>query len=253
MAAATVFSIRNLDAWYGTAQALQEVSLTIRASEIMAIIGPSGCGKSTLLRCLNRINDMIAAFRTRGEVLFKGRNLFADDVDVIEVRRLVGMVFQRPNPFPQSIYANVAYGLRLAGVKDRARLDERVEESLKQAALWSEVKDKVDQPAWALSGGQQQRLCIARAIAMAPEVLLLDEPCSALDPLATARIEDLLLELKKTYTMVIVTHNMHQAARVSDTTAFLAMGRVVESSPTRQLFTNPTEKLTEEYITGRFG
>ncbi len=253
MSAGVAFTVQDLAVWYGVAPALHNMSLTIRESQITAIIGPSGCGKSTFLRCLNRINDMIPGFRASGRVMFRDRNLFERDVDTIEIRRRVGMVFQKPNPFPQSIYDNVAYGPRLAGVKDPARLDARVEESLKQAALWDEVKDKLHQLAWALSGGQQQRLCIARAIAMSPEVLLLDEPCSALDPIATGRIEDLLLDLKKTYTMVIVTHNMHQAARVSDTTAFFSLGRLVEMSATRRLFTNPQNVLTEEYITGRFG
>jgi phosphate transport system ATP-binding protein len=253
MASGAVFAVRDLDVWYGTAQALHKISLTIPESQITAIIGPSGCGKSTFIRCLNRINDMVPGFRASGHVLFKDQDLFADHVDAIEIRRRVGMVFQRPNPFPRSIYENVAYGPRLAGVKDRARLDAVVEESLKGAALWDEVKDKIDEFAWALSGGQQQRLCIARAIAMQPEVLLLDEPCSALDPIATGHIEDLLFDLKKSYTMVIVTHNMHQAARVSDTTAFFVLGRLVELGATRQVFTSPQDKVTEEYITGRFG
>jgi phosphate transport system ATP-binding protein len=249
----TAFAVQELDVWYGASQALHQVSLTIPESQITAIIGPSGCGKSTFIRCLNRINDMVPGFRARGHVVFKDQNLIGDHVDVIEIRRRVGMVFQKPNPFPQSIYENVAYGPRLAGVKDRERLDAVVEESLKGASLWDEVKEKLHGFAWALSGGQQQRLCIARAIAMQPEVLLLDEPCSALDPIATGHIEDLLFDLKKSFTIVIVTHNMHQAARVSDTTAFFVLGRLVDLGSTRQLFTNPKDKLTEEYITGRFG
>jgi phosphate transport system ATP-binding protein len=253
MTSDAAFAVQNLDVWYGASQALHQVSLTIPASQITAIIGPSGCGKSTFIRCLNRINDMVPGFRARGHVVFKDQNLFGDHVDVIEIRRRVGMVFQKPNPFPQTIYENVAYGPRLAGVTGRERLDAVVEESLKGAALWDEVKDKLQDFAWALSGGQQQRLCIARAIAMQPEVLLLDEPCSALDPIATGYIEDLLFDLKKSFTIVIVTHNMHQAARVSDTTAFFVLGRLVELGSTRQLFTNPKDKLTEEYITGRFG
>jgi phosphate transport system ATP-binding protein len=248
-----VFSVQGLDVWYGAAQALHGISLSVPARQITALIGPSGCGKSTFIRCLNRINDMVPGFRATGRVVFQGRDLFADGVDLIEIRRRVGMVFQKPNPFPQSIYDNVAYGPRLAGVTARAQLDGIVEESLKQAALWDEVKDALRRMAWALSGGQQQRLCLARALAMQPEVILLDEPCSALDPIATARIEELLLDLKDRYTMVIVTHNMQQAARVSDRTAFLVLGRLIEVGDTRRMFTNPTEKLTEDYITGRFG
>jgi phosphate transport system ATP-binding protein len=248
-----VFSLQGLEAWYGRSQALHGISLTVPARQITAVIGPSGCGKSTLIRCLNRINDMVPGFRAAGRALFQGLDLFGAGIDIIEIRRRVGMVFQRPNPFPQSIYDNVAYGPRLAGITDRPRLDEVVEESLKQAALWDEVKDVLKHMAWALSGGQQQRLCLARALAMQPEVVLLDEPCSALDPIATGRIEDLLLDLKDRYTMVIVTHNMQQAARVSDRTAFLVLGRLIEVGATRQMFTNPREKLTEDYITGRFG
>jgi phosphate transport system ATP-binding protein len=248
-----VFSVQGLEAWYGPSRALHGISLTVPARQITAVIGPSGCGKSTFIRCLNRINDMVPGFRATGRVVFQGLDLFGDGIDMIEIRRRVGMVFQKPNPFPQSIYDNVAYGPRLAGVTDRARLDEVVEESLKQAALWDEVKDTLRHMAWALSGGQQQRLCLARTLAMQPEVILLDEPCSALDPIATGRIEDLLLDLKDRYTMVIVTHNMQQAARVSDRTAFLVLGRLIEVGATRQMFTNPREKVTEDYITGRFG
>jgi phosphate transport system ATP-binding protein len=249
----TTFEIERLDAWYGTNQALHQVSLSIGEHKITAVIGPSGCGKSTFIRCLNRINDLIPGFRVDGALRFKGQDIYASGVNPIEIRLRVGMVFQKPNPFPKSIYENIAYGPRLWGVTDTGRLDALVEESLKKAALWDEVKDKLRQMAWALSGGQQQRLCIARALAVEPEVLLLDEPCSALDPIATGRIEELLLELKKNYTMVIVTHNMQQAARVSDTTAFFMLGRVVEFGATSEIFTNPKEKLTEDYVTGRFG
>jgi phosphate transport system ATP-binding protein len=248
-----VFSVQGLEAWYGQSRALHGISLSIPEHQITAVIGPSGCGKSTLIRCLNRINDMVPGFRAAGRVTFQGLDLFGDNVDIIEIRRRVGMVFQRPNPFPQSIYDNVAYGPRLAGVTDRRQLDEVVEESLTQAALWDEVKDALRHMAWALSGGQQQRLCLARTLAMKPDVILLDEPCSALDPVATGRIEDLLLDLKDRYTMVIVTHNMQQAARVSDQTAFLVLGKLIEVGATRQLFTNPREPMTEDYITGRFG
>src|SRR5574341_892549 len=241
------FEVERMDAWYGTSQALRQISLTIAEQKITAVIGPSGCGKSTFIRCLNRINDLVPGFRVAGAVRFKGQDLYAVGVDPI------GMVFQQPNPFPKSIYENIAYGPRLWGTKDPRRLDALVEESLRKAALWDEVKDKLRDMAWALSGGQQQRLCIARALAVEPEVLLLDEPCSALDPIATGRIEELLLELKKTYTMVIVTHNMQQAARVSDTTAFFMLGRLVEFGATSEIFTNPKDKLTEDYVTGRFG
>jgi phosphate transport system ATP-binding protein len=229
------------------------MSLSMMERRITAVIGPSGCGKSTFIRCLNRINDLMPGFRVAGRVLFKGQDLYAPGVDPIEIRLRIGMVFQKPNPFPKPIYDNVAYGPRLCGIKERARLDALVEESLKKAALWDEVKDKLHHSALALSGGQQQRLCIARALAVEPEVLLLDEPCSALDPIATGRIEELLLDLKKNYTMVIVTHNMQQAARVSDTTAFFMLGQLVEFGPTSQIFTNPRDKVTEDYITGRFG
>jgi phosphate transport system ATP-binding protein len=251
--APALFSVQGLEVWYGASQVLHGVSLSIPAQQITAVIGPSGCGKSTLIRCLNRINDMVPGFRATGRVVYQGRDLVNDDIDLIALRRRIGMVFQKPNPFPQSIYDNVAYGPRLAGVTDRAQLDHVVAESLKQAALWDEVKDALRHMAWALSGGQQQRLCLARALAMQPDVILLDEPCSALDPISTGRIEELLLDLKDRYTMVIVTHNMQQAARVSDRTAFLVLGRLIEVGATRQMFTNPAEKVTEEYITGRFG
>src|SRR5574341_229824 len=247
------FEVERMDAWYGTSQALRQISLTIAEQKITAFIGPSGCCKSTFIRCLNRINDLVPGFRVAGAVRFKGQDLYAVGVDPIGIRLRIGMVFQKPNPFPKSIYENIAYGPRLWGSTDPSRLDALVEESLKKAALWDEVKDKLRDMAWALSGGQQQRLCIAHALAVEPEVLLLDEPCSALDPIATGRIEELLLELKKTYTMVIVTHNMQQAARVSDTTAFFMLGRLVEFGATSEIFTNPKDKLTEDYVTGRFG
>ncbi len=249
----TALEVHDLNAWYGPTQALRNMSLSMMERRITAVIGPSGCGKSTFIRCLNRINDLMPGFRVAGRVLFKGQDLYAPGVDPIEIRLRIGMVFQKPNPFPKPIYDNVAFGPRLCGIKERARLDALVEESLKKAALWDEVKDKLHHSALALSGGQQQRLCIARALAVEPEVLLLDEPCSALDPIATGRIEELLLDLKKTYTMVIVTHNMQQAARVSDTTAFFMLGQLVEFGPTSQIFTNPRDKVTEDYITGRFG
>lgn len=250
---APILNIQELNSWYGERQALQKISLVIPDRHITAIIGPSGCGKSTFIRCLNRINDLIPGFRIAGRVLFKGQDIYDPKVDPIEIRFRIGMVFQKPNPFPKSIYENVAYGPRLWGVGKGPRLDGIVEESLKKAALWDEVKDKLSQSALALSGGQQQRLCIARALAVEPEVLLLDEPCSALDPIATGRIEELLLDLKKTYTIVIVTHNMQQAARVSDFTGFFLLGELIEFGETRQLFTNPKDYRTEDYITGRFG
>ena len=247
------FEIEDLNCWYGSRQVLQKVSLSIAEHHITAVIGPSGCGKSTFLRCLNRINDLIDSFRISGHVLFKGQDIYDPAVDPIEIRFRVGMVFQKPNPFPKSVYDNVAYGPRLWGVRKRSGLDAIVEESLKKAALWDEVKDSLAQNALALSGGQQQRLCIARALAVEPEVLLMDEPCSALDPIATAKIEELMLDLKKEYTIVIVTHNMQQAARVSDVTGFLLLGELIEFGVTKELFTTPKDHRTEAYITGRFG
>ncbi|MEW6683789.1 MAG: phosphate ABC transporter ATP-binding protein PstB [Nitrospirota bacterium] len=247
------FEVERLDAWYGANQALRQVSLTIAEQKITAIIGPSGCGKSTFIRCLNRINDLVPGFRVSGTLRFKGQDIYTPGADPIGIRLRIGMVFQKPNPFPKSIYENIAYGPRLCGITDRNRLDALVEESLKKAALWDEVKDKLRHMAWALSGGQQQRLCIARALAVEPEVLLLDEPTSALDPIATAKIEELLVDLKKSYTMVIVTHNMQQAARISDATAFFMLGQLVEFGATSGMFTNPKEKMTEDYVTGRFG
>jgi phosphate transport system ATP-binding protein len=245
--------VKNLNLYYGSAQALHDVSLDVPRGHVLAFIGPSGCGKSTLLRCFNRMNDLVDNCRVEGEVIVDGSNVYDRSINVAELRRRVGMVFQKPNPFPKTIYENVAYGLRLLGVKNRAELDEVVERSLRQAALWDEVKDRLDTSGLSLSGGQQQRLVIARAIALEPEVLLLDEPCSALDPIATAKIEDLLDDLKQKYTIVIVTHNMQQAARVSDFTGFMFMGKLIEFGETKALFTHPTSQQTLDYITGRFG
>ena len=244
---------RDFDLFYGAHHALRGITLEVPANAVTAIIGPSGCGKSTLLRAFNRMNDLIPGVRTRGEVLVSGANVLALGVDVVALRRRVGMVFQRPNPFPKSIFENAAFGLRVLGMRNRLELESRVEDSLRRAALWEEVKDRLGQPALRLSGGQQQRLCIARCLAVDPEVLLMDEPASALDPTATARIEELMLDLKRRYTIVVVTHNMQQAARVSDRTAFLLSGELVEVDDTQQLFTRPRAKLTEDYITGRFG
>ncbi|WP_018878944.1 phosphate ABC transporter ATP-binding protein PstB [Thioalkalivibrio sp. ALE9] len=243
----------DLSLYYGEDQALKGLDIRIPKNHITAFIGPSGCGKSTFLRCFNRMNDLIDSVRIEGTIRLDGADIYDKTVDIPELRRRVGMVFQKPNPFPKSIYENVAYGLRLQGVKNRRRLDEVVEKSLKRAALWDEVKDRLHENAFGLSGGQQQRLVIARAIAIDPEVLLLDEPCSALDPLATLKIEELMIELKKDYTLVIVTHNMQQAARVSDYTAFMYMGELIEYADTDTLFTSPAKKQTEDYITGRFG
>ena len=244
---------RKLNLYYGQTQALRSIDIRIPAKRVTAFIGPSGCGKSTLLRCFNRMNDLIDICRIEGEILIDGENINRAGVDVAELRRRVGMVFQKPNPFPKSIYENVAYGLRLQGVRNRQVLDAAVERSLRGAALWDEVKDRLHDNAFGLSGGQQQRLVIARAIAIEPEVILLDEPCSALDPIATAKIEDLIYELKKDYTIVIVTHNMQQAARVSDYTAYMFLGELIEFGDTRQIFKKPRHKQTEDYITGRFG
>jgi phosphate transport system ATP-binding protein len=248
-----VISVRDLDLFYGSTQALHGITIDIPRSHVVAFIGPSGCGKSTLLRCFNRMNDLVDVCRIKGEILLDGKNIMHHKVNVAQLRRRVGMVFQKPNPFPKSIYENVAYGLRLLGVNNRAQLDEAVEKSLKGAALWDEVKDRLNTSGLSLSGGQQQRLVIARAIALEPEVLLLDEPCSALDPIATAKVEELLDELKKRYTIVIVTHNMQQAARVSDFTAYMYLGKLIEYSSTNDLFTKPARRETEDYITGRFG
>jgi phosphate transport system ATP-binding protein len=255
-----IFELEDLSVYYGAFRAVKEVSLPIGQNEITALIGPSGCGKSTVLRCFNRMNDLIGGARVDGRVRYHGVDLYGPNVDAVEVRRRIGMVFQKPNPFPKSIYDNIAFGPRIAGRK--AGLDDLVEETLTKAALWDEVKDKLRDSAYALSGGQQQRLCIARAIATSPDVVLMDEPCSALDPIATLRIEELMLELKKDYTIVIVTHNMQQAARVSDRTAFFSVdvdargqrtGKLVEFDDTDVIFTKPSRKETEDYITGRFG
>jgi len=245
---------RGLSVFYGASAAVREISLTIPRKRIVAFIGPSGCGKSTFLRCFNRMNDLIPAARVEGEVLFQGINLYAPDVDAVEVRRRIGMVFQKPNPFPKSIYDNVAYGPRIHGLAaDRAELDDIVHSSLERAGLLKEVKDRLEEPGTSLSGGQQQRLCIARTIAVNPEVILMDEPCSALDPIATARIEDLMDELCEDYAIVIVTHSMQQAARVSRRVAYFHLGLLVEVDETDKIFTNPQHKLTEDYITGRIG
>jgi phosphate transport system ATP-binding protein len=243
----------RLNFFYGDFQALQDISMDFEVNRVTALIGPSGCGKSTLIRCFNRMNDLIPTSRVEGRVLLEGHDIYDDSVDVVSLRRRVGMVFQKPNPFPKSIFENVAYGLRVNGVRDRAVLTERVETSLKRSALWEEVKDRLNDSALGLSGGQQQRLCIARALAVEPEVLLMDEPASALDPIATQKIEDLIQELKDSYTIIIVTHNMQQAARVSDVTAFFYLGRLIESGKTEDIFTRPKLKQTSDYITGRFG
>ncbi|XRO77109.1 phosphate ABC transporter ATP-binding protein PstB [Methanocaldococcus sp. 10A] len=244
---------KNLNLWYGEKQALFDINLPIYENKITALIGPSGCGKSTFLRCLNRLNDLIDGVRIEGEVLLDGKNIYDKDVDVVELRKRVGMVFQKPNPFPMSIYDNVAFGPRIHGIKDKKKLDEIVEWALKKAALWDEVKDNLHKSALKLSGGQQQRLCIARAIAVKPEVILLDEPTSALDPISTLKIEELMVELAKDYTIVVVTHNMQQASRVSDYTAFFLMGKLIEFGETEQIFLNPQKKETDDYISGRFG
>ena len=249
---------RNLSVFYGKFRALSDIDMQIQEKKITAIIGPSGCGKSTLLRCFNRMNDLTPNARIEGEILLDGGNIYAQGVDVVDVRRRVGMVFQRPNPFPKSIYDNVAYGPRLYGIRRRSDLDEIVERSLKQAALWDEVKDKLNQSGLALSGGQQQRLCIARALAVEPEIILMDEPASALDPISTLKIEELMHDIVKDYTIIIVTHNMQQAAHVSDFTAMMMIdenrsGRMIEFDNTQKMFTNPKDKRTEDYVTGRFG
>ncbi len=249
-------SCRNVDVYYnfGEKQAINNISLDIGRNEVIAMIGPSGCGKSTFLRCLNRMNDTIEGCRVQGEITMEGKNIYDKDVDVVPLRAQVGMVFQKPNPFPKSIYENVAYGPKIHGlVRNRDETDELVEGSLKRAGLWNEVKDRLDQPGTGLSGGQQQRLCIARTIAVNPEVILMDEPCSALDPIATAIIEDLIDELKQEYTIAIVTHSMQQASRVSQRTAYFHLGDLIEIGPTDQIFLNPLHRLTEDYITGRFG
>ena len=246
-------SAKDVNFYYGSFHALKNITLGIERNTVTAFIGPSGCGKSTFLRLLNRMNDLIEGTRLSGEIRIDGEDIYGRDVEVVELRKKVGMVFQKPNPFPKTIYENVAYGLRVNGVRDRRLIDERVESSLKGAALWDEVKDKLKKSAFELSGGQQQRLCIARALAVQPSILLMDEPASALDPISTSKIEDLIYELKKEYTIVIVTHNMQQAARVSDRTAFFYMGELVEYDQTRQMFLNPSKEATQNYVTGRFG
>ena len=246
-------SAKDVNFYYGSFHALRNITLGIERNTVTAFIGPSGCGKSTFLRLLNRMNDLIEGTRLSGEIRIDGEDIYGRDVEVVELRKKVGMVFQKPNPFPKTIYENVAYGLRVNGVRDRRLIDERVESSLKGAALWDEVKDKLKKSAFELSGGQQQRLCIARALAVRPSILLMDEPASALDPISTSKIEDLIYELKKEYTIVIVTHNMQQAARVSDRTAFFYMGELVEYDQTWQMFLNPSKEATQNYVTGRFG
>ncbi len=243
----------DLNVWFDDNHALKNVNMDINGNEITAIIGPSGCGKSTFIRSLNRMNDIILSCEVKGKVIIDGMDIYGKDVDVVDVRKKVGMVFQKPNPFPKSVYENVAFAPRIHGVKTKKDLDEVVEWSLRRAALWDEVKDRLDDSAYSLSGGQQQRLCIARALSIKPEVILFDEPCSALDPIATAKIEDLLIDLKRDYTVVIVTHNMQQAARVADKTAYFYLGEMIEMGDTRKMFEKPEKKLTEQYITGRFG
>ena len=248
-----IITVNDLNLWYGPTQALHHVSLSIPERSITALIGPSGCGKSTFLKTLDRMNDLVPGVKVEGQVLYQGKDIYAPGVDVSQLRREVGMVFQKPNPFPMSIYDNVAYGPRTHGVRSKARLDELVEQSLRSAAIWGEVKDRLKKNALGLSGGQQQRLCIARALAVEPTVLLMDEPTSALDPISTAKIEELAAELKQKYTIVIVTHNMQQALRISDRTAFFLLGELVEYGDTETMFSTPAEKRTEDYITGRFG
>jgi phosphate transport system ATP-binding protein len=249
----TIITTNNLNLWYNEKRALESVSMKIPKNKVTALIGPSGCGKSTLLRCFNRLNDLIDNVKITGEITLDDKNIHVPGTDVVMLRKKVGMVFQKPNPFPKSVYENVAYGPRVHGVKDKAELDRIVERSLRDAAIWDEVKDRLNDSALGLSGGQQQRLCIARTLAVEPEVILMDEPCSALDPIATTKIENLIDLLKKDYTVIIVTHNMQQAARVSDCAGFMYLGKLIEFGQTRQIFENPNEDLTENYITGRFG
>jgi len=244
---------KSLDFYYGSFKALKDINIKVEENNVTALIGPSGCGKSTFIRTLNRMNDLIDGTRVNGEILLDGENIYSKELMVEELRKKVGMVFQKPNPFPKTIYENIIFGPKRHGVKEKNQLDEIVERSLKGAALWNEVKDQLGKSAWELSGGQQQRLCIARAIAMQPEVILMDEPTSALDPIATAKIEELIEDLKKEYTIVIVTHSMQQAARISDNTAYFLMGELIEFGNTKEIFTNPKDKRTEDYITGRFG
>ncbi len=253
MSETTIITTENLNLWYGENNAVIDVTMQIPDRRVTALIGPSGCGKSTLIRCFNRMNDLVSSCRITGMIEFHGNNIYARDADPVEIRRKIGMVFQKPNPFPKSVYENVAYGPRIHGVKDKKKLDEIVERSLRNAALWDEVKDRLADSAMGLSGGQQQRLCIARTLAVEPEVILMDEPCSALDPIATSKIEVLIDDLKKKYCVIIVTHNMQQAARVSDYTGFMYIGKLIEFGDTTQIFEHPREELTENYITGRFG
>ncbi len=249
----SIMTAKNLNLWYDQTQALKNVSITIPEKSITAFIGPSGCGKSTFLKTLNRMNDLIPSVRITGEVCYNGQNIYDSSVDVNELRREIGMVFQKPNPFPMSIYDNIAYGPRTHGIKSKVKLDEIVEQSLRDAAIWDEVKDRLKKNALGMSGGQQQRLCIARALAVKPKILLMDEPTSALDPISTSRIEELAIQLKKNYTIIMVTHNMQQAVRISDNTAFFLLGELIEYGETEKLFSQPTDKRTEDYITGRFG
>ena len=248
-----IITVKNLNLWYNTNQALKNVSIDIEENSITALIGPSGCGKSTFLKTLNRMNDLVDGVKITGEIKYGDNNIFSKDVDVSELRKEIGMVFQKPNPFPMSIYDNIAYGPRTHGIKNKVKLDEIVEESLRDAAIWDEVKDRLKKSALGLSGGQQQRLCIARALAVKPKVLLMDEPTSALDPISTSKIEDLAVELKEKYTIIIVTHNMQQALRISDNTAFFLLGELVEYGSTEVIFSTPQNKKTEDYVTGRFG
>jgi phosphate transport system ATP-binding protein len=253
MSETTILTTNHLNLWYGENNAVRDVSMEVPDRRVTALIGPSGCGKSTLIRCFNRMNDLVSGCRITGRIDFHGQEIYAKDTDPVTIRRKIGMVFQKPNPFPKSVYENVAYGPRIHGIRDKRRLDEIVEKSLKNAALWEEVKDRLSASAMGLSGGQQQRLCIARTLAVEPEVILMDEPCSALDPIATSKIEALIDELKKKYCVIIVTHNMQQAARVSDYTGFMYLGELIEFGATKQIFENPEKELTENYITGRFG
>jgi len=248
-----IIDVQGLNLWYGENHALHNVTLPVANRKVTALIGPSGCGKSTLIRCFNRMNDLVSGCRVTGDILYHGQNINGPDADPVELRRKIGMVFQKPNPFPKSLYENIAYGPRIHGIKNKRDLDEIVESCLHKAALWEEVKDRLHDSAMSLSGGQQQRLCIARTLAVNPEIILMDEPCSALDPIATSKIEDLIEELKKEYCVIIVTHSMSQASRVSDYTAFMYLGDLIEFGETRQIFENPHKELTENYITGRFG
>lgn len=248
-----IFNISKLNVWYGEKHVLKDLNMEIQANRVTALIGPSGCGKSTFLRCLNRMNDSIPGFRLKGKICNNGTDIYDHKTDPIDIRRSTGMVFQKPNPFPKSVYKNITFGLSIFGIKDKETLNRIVEESLKKAALWDEIKDDLNKNALTLSGGQQQRVCIARAIAVNPKVILFDEPCSALDPIASAKIEDLIMELKKDYTVIIVTHNMQQAARISDFTGFFMLGELIEFDETKKIFSNPSNTMTEDYITGRFG